>query len=55
MMFGVEMLGGVPILGIVAAADVSARQTQPQMDPHIAHLETLLTAIRVGLYVPDLI
>src|SRR5579859_6455824 len=39
---GVEMLGGVTVLRVVAASDVTARQAQPEMHPGVAHLQALL-------------
>jgi len=37
-----EMLGRVPILRIVAAADVPTGPAESQMDPGVAQLEALL-------------
>ena len=37
-----EMLGGVPVLRIVAASDVPAGSTQPKMHPGVAEGEALL-------------
>ena len=45
---GMEVLRRVPVLRIVAAADVSARSAQPKMQPGVAHRETLLATGRVG-------
>jgi hypothetical protein len=36
MLRGVKVLGGVFVLGIVAAADMSARSAQTQVHPRIA-------------------
>jgi hypothetical protein len=47
----VKVLGGVLVLGRVAAADVAADKTFPQVDPGVAHLEALLAAFAAG---PDL-
>jgi hypothetical protein len=45
-MFGLmKVFGGVLVLGRVAAADVAADETLPQMDPSVAHLEALLAAV----------
>src|SRR5467141_708920 len=44
MLRGVKVLGGMLILGFVAAADVSADPAQAQMHPGIAHLEAFLAA-----------
>ena len=42
----VEMLGGMLILGIVAAANMATDQTDPQVHPAISDSQTILTAIR---------
>jgi hypothetical protein len=55
MMFGVEMLSGVTILGIVTASHVAAGETQSQMHPGIAHLQAFLTAVRMRLHIVYLI
>src|SRR5271154_6189100 len=39
-----EVLGGMLVLGRVAAADVAADEALPQVDPGIAHLEAFLAA-----------
>jgi hypothetical protein len=45
-MFGlVEMLRGMPVLRIVAAADVTALETEPQVHPLITTRQTLLAAV----------
>jgi hypothetical protein len=44
----VKMLGGVPSGRAVAAADVTACQAEPEMDPGRARLETLFTSPRAG-------
>ncbi len=46
MMRRVEVLGGMFILRLIAASDVPADQTDPQMDPPIAHRQTLFAAPR---------
>jgi hypothetical protein len=49
-MFGLmEVFGGVLILGRVAAADMTADETFPEVDPGIAHLQALLAAFATGL------
>ena len=48
MMAGAEMLGGVLVLGIVAAADVAAGAAQPKMHPGVAHGKAFLAAGGVG-------
>ena len=47
-----EMLGGVLVLGGIAAADMAAGQAQAQMDPGIASFKALFAAILGSL--PDL-
>jgi hypothetical protein len=39
------MLGGVLVLGIVAAADMTTDETDTQMHPGIPDFQTILTAI----------
>jgi hypothetical protein len=43
---GVEVLAGVPVLGVIAAADVAADHAQPQMDPGVAQRQALLAPLR---------
>src|SRR5215210_3343416 len=52
---GVEVLGRVFVLGVVATSYVSADQALPKMDPGVAHLQALLAAVRARLYVLDLV
>src|ERR1700761_9140280 len=53
-MFGVvEMLGGVFVLGLIAAADMPASAADAQMQPFVAHLETFLASQRAGRDFPD--
>ena len=40
------MLGGVLVLGVVAASDVSAFQAEPEMHPRVTGGETFLAAVR---------
>jgi hypothetical protein len=40
-----EMLGGVLVLGAVAASDVSAGLAHSQVHPGVAHLQAFLTTI----------
>jgi hypothetical protein len=40
-----EMLGGVPVLRGIAAPDMAANFAEAQMNPRIAHLQTLLASI----------
>jgi hypothetical protein len=41
-----EMLTGMLIFGIVAAADMATDQAQAQMHPGVAHLQTFLASFR---------
>ena len=41
----VEMLGGMLILRIVAAAHMSTRETEAQVHPGISHFQTVLTSL----------
>src|SRR5215813_7169054 len=47
-----EVLRRVPVLRIVAAADVAALHAEPQMHPVVAHREALLAALGARLDVP---
>src|SRR5438094_5935462 len=49
----VEMLRGVLILGGVAAADMAARQTEPEVHPPFPGCQALFAALRVGRDRPD--
>src|SRR5712671_4840237 len=47
--FGVAVVRArVPVLGRVAAADMSAGKTQTQMNPAVSHFETLFAALSAG-------
>jgi hypothetical protein len=49
-MFGLmKVFGGVLVLGRIAAANVTADQTFPEMDPCIAHLQAFLAAFATRL------
>src|SRR5689334_14899969 len=50
-----KMLRRMPILRIVAAADVTAGQAHPQPVPIVAEFQTVLTTIRARRHVADLI
>ena len=39
------MFGGMLVLGRVAAADVTAFETAPEVDPSVTHLQTFLAAV----------
>src|SRR4051795_886313 len=41
---GMEVLRRVLVLRGIAAADLAAGETQPQMDPGVAHLQALFAA-----------
>jgi hypothetical protein len=51
----VEVFGGVPILGGIAAAHVAADLTEAQVDPRVAHLQTFLTPLRPWFGIFDLV
>jgi hypothetical protein len=53
-MRGVEVFGGVLVFGRVAAADMAAFETQPEMHPDVAHFEAFFAAHGVRLYFFDL-
>jgi hypothetical protein len=50
-----EVFGGVFVLGRIAAPDVPATKAQTQVDPGVAHLETLFAAMGVGFHIANLI
>jgi hypothetical protein len=41
----VEMFGGMLILRVIAAADMTTDETDTQMHPGVTHFQALLTAI----------
>jgi hypothetical protein len=51
----VEVFGGVLVFGGIAATDVAADQTEPQVDPVVADLKTLFATVGVRVDFPDLI
>src|ERR1700733_7754296 len=51
---GVEVLGGMPVLGIIAAADVAAGPAQAQVHPGVAGLQAFLAPIGVAAVGLDL-
>jgi hypothetical protein len=53
MFASVKMLGGVFVLGRIAASDVAAREAHAQMDPLVSHLQAFFAAVGTGLYVLD--
>jgi hypothetical protein len=48
-----KMLGGMPVLGRIATADMAADKTFPQMDPGISRFEALLAALATGFHLLD--
>jgi len=42
----VEVFGGMSVFGVIAAADMPARKTEPQMDPAISRFQAFFTAFR---------
>jgi len=48
MVGGVEMFGGVLVLGGIAAAHVPTLEAQAQVYPCISNSQTILTTIRAG-------
>lgn len=55
MLAAVEVLRGVFILRRITAADMSAFQAQPQMDPGVSHFHAVFTNVLVGGCNADLI
>jgi hypothetical protein len=45
MLGGMKMFGGVFVFGGIAATDVAAGETQPQVNPRVSHFETFFTAL----------
>ena len=50
-----KMLGGVFIFRGIAAADVAAGETQPEVDPSVAHFQAFLAAVGVRLHAVSLV
>ena len=48
------VLSGVAVRRVVAAADVAARHTQPQMYPTAADLQAIFTPVGARCYLDDL-
>jgi hypothetical protein len=44
-----EMSGGVPVPGVIAAADMATGAAQSQMHPRVSELEAFFTAVGVAL------
>jgi hypothetical protein len=55
MLSGVEVFGGVLILGRVAAAHMATHETHSQVNPAVAHLQALLAPFGVGMDIVNLI
>src|SRR5690349_24122179 len=51
----VEVLGGVPVLRVVTAADMAADETLAQMHPGVAHLQALLAAVAARRHVANIV
>lgn len=51
----VEMAGGVLVLGVITAADVSTNQANAQVYPLVADFETILTALCAGRHLTNLV
>jgi hypothetical protein len=50
-----EMFGGMPVLGRIAASDVAARETEPQVNPGVTRFHAVFTNVFAGLTNLDLI
>jgi hypothetical protein len=50
-----KMLGGVPVLRGIAAADMPACEAQTKVHPPVPHLQTFFAAFRMRLDIFDLI
>ena len=55
MIRGVIVLGGVPVLGLIAATDVAAGAAQAKVDPAVARLKAFLAAVGARPVGPDLV
>ncbi len=55
MFRSVKVTGGVLVPGVVAATYMPARHTEPEVDPGVAHFETLFAALLSGMRNLDLI
>jgi hypothetical protein len=51
----VKVLGGVLVLRRIAAADMAANHTEPQVNPSIAGFQALLATVRMRLDVSNLV
>ena len=48
-----KMLGGMLVLGGIAAPDVAADQAHPKMDPLVSHFQAFLAAVCAWLHFLD--
>jgi hypothetical protein len=55
MLRRMKVLRGVLVLGGIAAANMSATQAQPKMNPLVAHLQAFFTTLRMRFDGLDLI
>jgi hypothetical protein len=53
MFRSVKMLGGMLVLGGIAASDMAADQAHSQMDPRVSRFQTFLAAICAWLHFLD--
>jgi hypothetical protein len=50
-----EVLGGMPVLRIIAAADMAANQAHTQVHPGITGFQAIFTALCTGRNILDLV
>jgi hypothetical protein len=50
-----EMFGRMPVGGIVTATDVTAPHAEAKVEPHATDFQTVLTTVRAGRDLADLI
>jgi hypothetical protein len=55
MMRRTKMPSGVLVLGGVAASHVAAAQTEPEMNPRVAHLQAFFATRAAGMHLPNLV
>jgi hypothetical protein len=53
MFAGMEMFGGVLVLGGVAAAHVAAFSAETQVNPTVAHFQAFFAALGVRMNIPN--
>src|SRR5579863_6945050 len=53
MICGVEVFRRVPVLGLVATADVATCEAEAQVYPGVTHFEALLAAVATGRHITD--